>query len=130
LGLKNQIKTKQSLGKTKNKLSQRAKKKVAKANPPKPRRQRQTRNKTAQGKGHQKTQCIIMEPKKKIVFLNNLLFSFTNVYSEKELMKSILITLRIIICKHEKGSSKHGFKRSILPFNLLRMWGSLNIELN
>jgi hypothetical protein len=45
-------------------------------------------------------------------------------------MMSILITLRIIICKREKWSSKHGFKRSILPFNLLRMWGSLNIELN
>jgi hypothetical protein len=55
-------------------------KKVAEANPLKPRRQKQTRKKVAQGKGHQKTQCLTMEPKKKIVSLNNLLFSFMNVY--------------------------------------------------
>jgi hypothetical protein len=37
---KNQIKARQSLGKTKNKLPQKVEKKVVEANPPKPRRQR------------------------------------------------------------------------------------------
>lgn len=71
-----------------------------------------------------------MELKKKIVSSNNLLFSFTNVYPERELMRSIMITLRIIIYKCEEWSSKQGFRRNILPFNFLPMWGSLNIELN
>jgi len=65
---KNQIKTRQSLDKAKNKLAQRVEKKVAEANPLKLSRQKQTRKKVAQGKGHQKTQCLTMEPKEKNCF--------------------------------------------------------------
>ncbi len=103
---------------------------MAKANSPKLKRKRQTTNKAAKGKGHQKNQRIGMEVREKNVSSNNLLFSFTNVYLERVIMKSILIIVRIIICKCEKWFSKQGFRRSILPFNLLPTWGSLSIELN
>jgi len=102
-------------------MSQFTQTKKAKAN--------QTRN-VAQGKGHLENKNITRKLKRFFFSSNNLLFCSTNVYSKREIVRSIFIILQIIDCMCEKWSSKKDFKRNIPSFKSLSMKDSLNIKLN